>query len=264
MRKTTLRILKMDCPSEEQLIRMKLDGLNNIRSLEFDIPGRKLVVVHSSGENEILDKINSLDLDSSIVDSVDIDESPVDVKESTEKRLLWMVLGINLFFFLLELISGFIAGSMGLVADSLDMLADSFVYGLALFAVGGTILRKKRIAKVSGYFQMVLAILGLAEVIRRFIGIESLPEFRTMIIVSLMALGGNAACLWLLQKSKSREAHMQASMIFTSNDVIANLGVITAGVVVYLTNSSYPDLIIGIAVFILVARGALRILKLSD
>ena len=264
MRKTTFSILKMDCPSEEQLIRMKLEGLSYIRSLNFDIPGRKLVVVHSSGENEILDKINSLDLDSAIVDSVDIDEAPEEAKESTEKRLLLMVLGINFFFFLLELFSGFIAGSMGLIADSLDMLADSFVYGLALFAVGGTIIRKKRIAKVSGYFQMILAILGFAEVIRRFIGFESLPAFRVMIIVSLMALAGNAVCLWLLQKSRSREAHMQASMIFTSNDVIANLGVIIAGIAVFLTDSIYPDLIIGIAVFILVARGALRILKLTE
>ncbi len=262
MRKTTFSILKMDCPSEEQLIRMKLEGLSYIRSLNFDIPGRKLVVLHSTVENEISDKISSLDLDSSIVDSVDIDEPPEVVKESTEKRLLIIVLGINFFFFLLELFSGLIAGSMGLIADSVDMLADSFVYGLALFAVGGSIIRKKRIAKVSGYFQMILAILGFAEVIRRFIGFESLPEFRAMIIVSILALAGNAVCLWLLQKSKSREAHMQASMIFTSNDVIANLGVIAAGIIVYLTNSSYPDLIIGIAVFMLVARGALRILKL--
>ena len=37
---------------------------------------------------------------------------------------------------------------MGLVADSLHMLADSFVYGISLFAAGGTLIRKMRIAKV--------------------------------------------------------------------------------------------------------------------
>jgi Co/Zn/Cd efflux system component len=85
-----------------------------------------------------------------------------------------------------------------------------------------------------------------------------------MIIISLLALCGNAISLYLLQKSKSKEAHMQASMIFTSNDVIANIGVIAAGVVVFLTQSIYPDLIIGLIVFVLVARGAFRILKLSE
>ena len=65
-----------------------------------------------------------------------------------------------------------------------------------------------------------------------------------------------------LKKSKNQEAHMQASMIFTSNDVIVNIGVIAAGGLVYLTNSKLPDLIIGTLVFAIVARGAIRILKL--
>ena len=56
---------------------------------------------------------------------------------------------------------------------------------------------------------------------------------------------------------------MQASMIFTSNDVIVNIGVIIAGVLVYFTNSKIPDLVIGVFVFVIVSKGALRILKLS-
>src|SRR5690606_7327347 len=106
-----------------------------------------------------------------------------------------------------------------------------------------------------------LAVLGFAETLRRFAGFEAIPVFQTMILISLLALIGNGICLYLLQKSKSREVHMQASMIFTSNDIIINLGVIAAGVLVYLTQSKYPDLIVGTVVFILVGRGAFRILK---
>lgn len=262
--KTTFRILKMDCPSEEQLIRMKLDGLSNIKSLQFNIPERKLEVIHSGNHNEILNRLESLNFDSSFIGSLKTDDLTHSDESVREDNLLWTVLGINFFFFLLELITGFLARSMGLIADSLDMLADSFVYGLAIFAVGGTILRKKRIAKISGYLQLLLALLGFAEVIRRFVAVDTLPGFQTMIIVSLLALCGNAISLYLLQNSKSKEAHMQASMIFTSNDVIANIGVIAAGVVVFLTQSEYPDLIIGTVVFILVVRGAFRILKLSE
>jgi Co/Zn/Cd efflux system component len=152
---------------------------------------------------------------------------------------------------------------MGLVADSLDMLADSIVYGLSLFAVGGTVVRKKRIAGAAGYFQLALAVLGFVEVIRRFVGHEDTPDFHLMIIISIFALAGNAVCLYLLQRSKSREAHMQASVIFTSTDVIVNLGVIVAGVLVYMTASKIPDLTVGTLVFILVGRGAYRILQLS-
>lgn len=84
-----------------------------------------------------------------------------------------------------------------------------------------------------------------------------------MIIVSIFALIANGICLYLLQKSKSDEAHMQASMIFTSNDIIINVGVIVAALLVYSFQSGIPDLIIGIIVFSLVIQGAFRILKLS-
>ena len=153
---------------------------------------------------------------------------------------------------------------MGFVAYSLDMLADSFVYGISLFAVGETLMRKKRIAKLAGYFQIVLALIGFVEVLRRFFGDEKLPDFSTMIIVSIFALIANGICLYILQKSKSKEdAHIKASMIFTSNDVIINLGVIVAGLLVNWLSSSKPDLIIGAIVFMLVIQGAFRILKLS-
>jgi Co/Zn/Cd efflux system component len=132
-----------------------------------------------------------------------------------------------------------------------------------LYAVGRVAAKKKQVAKISGYFQITLALFGIIEVIRRFIGTEGVPAFQTMIIISLFALIGNSISLYLLQKSKSKEAHMQASMIFTSNDVIVNIGVIAAGGLVYLTNSKYPDLIIGSIVFLLVAQGAIRILKLA-
>ncbi len=145
-----------------------------------------------------------------------------------------------------------------------NFLAFVFVYGISLFAVGGTLIKKKRIAKIAGYFQITLASIGFAEVLRRFVVSEKFPNFSTMIIVSIFALIANGACLFILQKSKSKdEAHIKASMMFTSNDVIINLGVIIAGGLVYWLNSDYPDLIVGTIVFALVIQGAFRILKLS-
>ena len=264
MQKTTFKISKMDCPSEEQMIRMKLADLTNINSLDFDIANRKLTVFHTDNHDQIFQRLDNLKFDTSIIDSVSADNYTATIENTDrERKLLWQVLAINFFFFALELTTGFISNSMGLVADSLDMLADSIVYGLALFAVGGTMTRKKNIAKSAGYLQLTLAVFGFIEVIRRFLGMEAVPAFQTMIIISILALIGNGLCLYLLQKSKSKEAHMQASMIFTSNDVIVNLGVIVAGGLVYLTNSKYPDLIVGTIVFFIVGQGAFKILKLS-
>ncbi|MCK4561633.1 MAG: cation transporter [Flavobacteriaceae bacterium] len=263
MKKTIFKITKMDCPSEENLIRMKLDGILSIKNLDFDIPNRKLTVFHNGQIQQIEKSIIELNLGGQKLQTELTDQTEFS-ENSNQKKLLWTVLAINFSFFIIEMTTGLISKSMGLVADSLDMLADSFVYGISLFAVGGTLIRKKRIAKLAGYFQITLAIIGFVEVLRRFLGAEKLPDFSTMIIVSIFALIANGICLYLMQKSKSKEeAHMKASLIFTSNDIIINLGVITAGFLVNWLNSNKPDLIIGTIVFILVIQGALRILKLG-
>ncbi|WP_205635376.1 cation transporter [Flavivirga aquatica] len=263
MYKTIFKITKMDCPSEENLIRMKLDGISSIVNLDFDIPNRKLIVFHNGEIDQIEKSLIELNLGGKKISTKQTDQK--DFKENAnQKKLLWFVLVINFAFFIIEMTTGLISKSIGLVADSLDMLADSFVYGISLFAVGGTLIKKKRIAKLAGYFQITLAIIGFVEVLKRFFGDEKLPDFSTMIIVSIFALMANGICLYILQMSKSKEeAHMKASMIFTSNDVIINLGVIIAGVLVNWLNTNKPDLIIGTIVFVLVIQGAFRILKLS-
>jgi Co/Zn/Cd efflux system component len=263
MQKTTFNISKMDCASEEQLIRLKLEGLENISSIQFDIPERKIDVYHSGSHESILTALESLQLDSSFTETTTADDVPLPTDTTKERKLLWQVLAINFSFFVLEILTGFLSNSIGLFADSLDMFADSLVYGLALFAVGGTMARKKNIAKASGYFQFILAVFGLIEVIRRFLGYGEIPTFQIMIVVSIFALIGNSISLYLLQKSKNKDAHMQASMIFTSNDVIINIGVIVAGALVFLTDSKFPDLIIGSIIFLIVGRGAYRILQIA-
>jgi Co/Zn/Cd efflux system component len=263
MQKTLFSVSQMDCASEEQMVRLKLDDMSTIKSLAFDLKNRRVEIIHSGDYQEIFVKLDSLNLNTKLISTESIDISSEFQQSAVDSKLLWQVLLINLSFFIIEIISGFLGDSMGLVADSLDMLADSFVYGLSLYAIGRTLQHKKNIAIISGYFQLALALFGFIEVIRRFIGFEEIPSFGTMIIVSVFALIGNAISLYLIQKSKSKEVHMQASRIFTSNDVIVNIGVIVAGALVLATNSKYPDLIVGTIIFALVGIGSYRILQLS-
>ncbi len=254
----------MDCASEEQLVRMKLDGMEGVERLSFDLKHRTLHVFHTGDVRPIAAAIDALQLQSKLMatEQSDVSASHGDSDEQ-QRNLLIKVLLINALLFVLEAVMGFVSNSIGLVADSLDMLADAIVYGLSLYAVGGVVARKKNIAKVSGYFQFALAIFGFVEVIRRFVGFGEMPDFQIMILVSVFALGGNLASAYLLNKSKSDDAHMKASVIFTSNDVLANIGIILAGVLVYFTDSRLPDLVIGTLIFLLVARGARRILQLA-
>lgn len=252
----------MDCPSEENLIRMKLNGHETIAKLDFRIEDRKLTVYHEEDDQGILSSLDSLALDTELIRTEETDDK-IESDAKLQSKLLWQVLIINFVFFVLEMTFGLVSHSMGLVADSLDMLSDSFVYGLSLFAVGAVVAKKKRIAKFSGYVQILLALIGITEVFRRYFFEGDMPDYLTMIIVSVFALIANWLCLYLLQKSKSEDAHMKASMIFTSNDIIINTGVIIAGILVSVLSDKLPDLIIGSVVFVIVLRGAFRILKLA-
>lgn len=263
MQKTRYHIADMDCPSEESVVRMKLEGLSGIKKMEVDLEKRELTVFHTEENEDIDNKLKELRLGAKRIESTVEHQEDAGDDESSQSRILRVVLIINFVFFVIEITTGFLSHSMGLVADSLDMLADAVVYGLGLWAVGSAVSRKKRVATISGYFQMTLALGGLIEVIRRFFGEVAFPEFKMMMIVSFLALIANSVCLYLLQKTKSKEAHMKASMIFTSNDVIINTGVIIAGLLVFLTQSRYPDLIIGTVIFLIVVRGAVRILRLG-
>jgi cation transport ATPase len=139
MLRTIFEISQMDCPSEENLIRIKLDEHITIKDLEFDIPNRKLTVLHEESIKHIEQSIIELNLGCKKITTEVVNEYAINDK-TNQSKILWTVLVINFTFFLIEITTGLLSKSMGLVADSLDMLADSFVYGLSLFAVGGTIL----------------------------------------------------------------------------------------------------------------------------
>jgi cation diffusion facilitator family transporter len=177
-----------------------------------------------------------------------------------ERRLLVTLLAINAVMFGVELAAGIAGDSAGLLADSLDMLADATVYGIALAAVGRPPSAKAMAALLSGYFQIALSLWVAVEVVRRLFG-ESEPQSSWMMAVGAIALAANVACLAMLAKHRKGEVHLRASFIFSTNDVLANLGVILGGFLVAATGSRLPDLAIGAAVVLLVLRGGLRIVR---
>lgn len=181
--------------------------------------------------------------------------------DAMQRSVLWWLLGINAFMFVAEFGAGLWAQSAGLIADSLDMFADATVYALALYAVGRSAALKLRAAHLSGWFQMLLALGALLEVGRRVLfGAE--PMGAAMMAVAAVALVANVTCLLLIAKHRHGGAHMRASFIFSANDVIANGGVILAGLLVTVTGSAWPDWIIGVIIAAVVFNGAIRILRL--
>lgn len=263
MKKTTIKIKKMDCPSEIKMIEGLIENIDSSAKMEFDLESRTVIFYHKIKSQLILDSLKNVSLPGEMIssDEIGVDEIP-DIAPSVELKTLKHLLAINFTMFVVEIILGIYAESTGLIADGLDMLADSFVYGLSLYAVGKALSIKQRAAYFSGVMQIILGALCLIEVGRKFYyGSDPLSTY--MIVISLVALAANLLCLSLIHKHKDGEIHMKASWIFSANDVIVNTGVIISGVLVYLLKSNIPDLIIGAIVSFVVIRGGVAIIKLS-
>jgi len=87
MEKTIFEISKMDCPSEENLIRMKLDEISNIAHLEFNIAKRELTIFHTGNLEEIEESIIELKLGGKKIASEQTDQTSFQEQKSTKITL---------------------------------------------------------------------------------------------------------------------------------------------------------------------------------
>ena len=260
--RSRFRIPGMDCPSEEQMIRLRLADVP-VRALDFDIPGRILIVDHAGDVKHVMERLIPLGYGAQWQETTPLQASdvmPVS-DDASQARVLWLLLGINALMFAIEMVAGWWAESAGLISDAADMFADATVYGVALYAVGREPKLKLLSARISGLFQLVLAVGVLSETGRRVL-VGSSPEEMAMIGISLLALAANIWCLSLISGQRNQGVHMRASYIFSANDVLANLGVMLAGGLVAWSGSPLPDWIMGGLIGTLVLVGAIRILRL--
>lgn len=260
---------QMDCPSEENLVRTAFASFEETVAFEFDLANRRVRIYHPDMADKVEKAMKSVGLGATLASLESVDRNTVQkaleattVNETREAQVLRWLLAINAVMFVLELGVGMVAQSTGLIADSLDMFADAAVYGVSLYAVGKAAKLKLKAAHFSGWLQITLALGVLLEVARRFL-YGSEPVSGLMMGVGVVALIANITCLLLIFKSRNQGSHMKASWIFSANDVLANVGVITAGILVAVTGSQMPDLVIGLLIAGLVMWGAVRILRLK-
>ena len=264
MQKTTFSLPKMDCAAEERLVRMALDGRPAVRRVEVDLTARQLTVIHAGEPDDVSAALRPLNLGARILETALASDSDTSVlpTRADEARTLKLVLAINAAMFLAESVGALLADSSALLADSLDMFADAAVYGIALFGVHRARTTQLKAARFSGALQLLLALGALGEVGRRVV-FGSQPEAPLMVSVAFAALVANVTCMWLLARHRQGGAHMRASWIFTTNDVMANIGVMVAAGLVRLLRSSVPDLLVATAIALMVLTGAIRILRLK-
>jgi len=183
-----------------------------------------------------------------------------DADQGGERRVLTIALSLNAIMFVVGIIAGVLAKSTGLIADSLDMLADAGAYGIALIAIRRGGLFKARAATVSGVMLLMLGIGVLGEAIYRAL-LQTSPQTGIMLTVAVLSLAVNSTVLYQLGKFRRRAVHMRAAWIFTRADVIANVAVIISAVVISLTRLNVLDALVGAGIGLYVCKEAWEILR---
>lgn len=180
-------------------------------------------------------------------------------RSAGERRALRLALLLNLGLAAGLGTAGVLADSSGLIANGLDNLSDALVYAISYYAVNRSMHWKIRAARVSGVMLLVLSAAVLLDVMRRFIwGAEPLGGI--MIAMTLVAGVVNIISLRLLQRFRHGDVNLRAAWTFSVNDLIANLGLLVAGILVTSLGHAWPDLLLGLAIAVVAAKGGIGIL----
>src|SRR3990172_572266 len=193
----------------------------------------------------------------------------IDRLRERQTATLRLVLLVNAAMFVVELISGLLAGSVALLADSLDMLGDALVYGFSLYVVARCPVWKARAAVAKSAVMGLFGAFVFGQLVYKLL-YPQLPTFETMGAVGALALAANGACFAVLWRHRAEDINMRSVWLCSQNDLIANVSVLLAAWVVWMTLSPWPDIAVGAiicAVFLrsafLVAREASAELRLN-
>lgn len=182
-------------------------------------------------------------------------ECAIEALQARQSSTLWIVLAINAVMFVVVLAAGLLAGSTALLADSLDNLGDALTYGLSLYAVSRGARSKAKVALFKGGLILAAGLFVLGQVIYGALH-PGIPVFELMGVVSLVSLVANGACLGLLWKHRAEDVNMSSVWECSRNDIASNVSVFFAAGLVWLTQSGWPDLAVGLALACLFLRSA--------
>lgn len=161
--------------------------------------------------------------------------------------------------FFVEVISGFISHSNALLADSLDMLGDAFVYGISIAVLFKHPSVRAKASLVKGITMLLLGLFVVGESIFKIFN-PVIPIAETITIIGLLALLANAVSFILLLKHKAKDLNVRSAWICSRNDVIGNIGVIIAGLLVARFNSMWPDVVVGLIIAFIVIQSSFQII----
>lgn len=183
----------------------------------------------------------------------------IEALKQRQAATLKIVLAINAVMFMVMLGAGLLASSTALMSDSLDNLGDAITYGLSLYVVSRGARDKALVALFKGGLILAAGLFVLGLVIYHLL-VSSTPMFETMAGIGLLAFAANGICLALLWKHRQEDINMSSVWECSRNDIAANLAVIAAAGGVWLTQSAWPDLVVGLVLSLFLINSSRKVL----
>jgi len=179
--------------------------------------------------------------------------------EASQRRVLIIVLLINLVTFVGMVFASWMSHSSALLSGTLDNLGDALTYSLSLFVVGASVAAKARVAVFKGVLILLAAVAVAVQIIWRVYHLD-VPIVTTMGIAAVLNLLANGLCLYLLNDHRHDDVNMMSVWECSRNDVNEGVAVIVTVGLVWLTQSAWPDLLVAIVLLVMFARSAMRVL----
>ena len=183
---------------------------------------------------------------------------------SSIRNVVRIVAIANLSYFALEFIFAIRIGSVSLFADSIDFLEDASVNILIFVALGWSLTARRRLSR---FFALLLLVPAISVIITTIYKINNptVPSGPTITTVAVGALIINFTCAFLLAKFReNQQSLVMAAYLSARNDALANLAIITAGIVTAFWLSPVPDLVVGITIGMLNADAALKVWRSTE
>jgi Co/Zn/Cd efflux system component len=175
-----------------------------------------------------------------------------------QRRVLLIVLGINLATFVMMVAGSWFSGSSALLSGTLDNFGDAVTYGLSFLVVVASIAAKGRVAMFKGAMILGAGIVVAIQIAWRLAN-PGVPIAETMGLAAVLNLAANAFCLYLLTPYRAGDVNMASAWECSRNDVIEGTSVIVAAAAVWAFGSGWPDLVVAIALLFVFLRSAFRV-----
>ena len=178
------------------------------------------------------------------------------------RKVLITAFIINLVMITADLAYGLMMNSASLLSDAANNAGDVFILGSSILVLSSTTAVKNRLALLKG---IIMIAFGLWAFYYVYLGIIGMSQLTGGIIsfVGVISLIGNTSVALTMYKHQHKDINFMSAFICCRNDAFASAGIILAGLLVMFTKTSWPDILIGTVIAIIVCLGGIKIIRLS-